>query len=84
MRKLTRISVESETVMVFRRARASIAWCPECQAGVEIITLTPDSYAEPATTARVEAWLRTGKLHFWHSADGTVQICVTSLLECSV
>ena len=84
VRKLTRISVESETVWVFRGARVCVAWCRQCGAEVDVITLTPDSFAESATTAQVEQWLGTGKLHLWQTPEGTVHICVTSLLQSSV
>ena len=81
--RTTRITVETDTFLVVRRAKAAPGWCPECAADVEVVTLTPDSFAEPATAAQVEQWLTTGKLHLWHNADGAVQICVTSLLQCS-
>ena len=81
--RTTRITVETETFLVVRRAKAALAWCPECCAEVDVITLTEDSFSEPATAAQVEAWLRTGRLHLWYFADGTTQICVPSLLQSS-
>jgi hypothetical protein len=82
VRQTTRITVETETLTVFRRAKAGVSWCPECRAEVDVITLTDDSFSEPATAAQVEAWLRTGNLHFWRFASGPAQICVPSLLQC--
>lgn len=79
--RTTRITVETETLVVIRRAKAVLAWCPGCLANVETITLDTDSLAEPATAAQVKQWLATGKLHHWHNADGA-QICVRSLLSC--
>ena len=75
-----RITVETDTFLVVRRAKAALAWCPECCAKVDVITLTRDSISEPATAAQVERWLPTSNLHLWHSPKGAVQICVTSLL----
>jgi hypothetical protein len=83
VQRTTRITVETDTFLVVRRAKAIVAWCPGCQAEVDAITLTPDSFTDPATVAQVEAWLRTGKLHFWPNAEEAVQICVPSLLQCS-
>lgn len=81
--RTTRITVETDTLLVVRRARATVAWCPQCSAQVDIITLTPDSVADPATSAELDRWISTGKLHLWHSPEGAVQICVKSLLRCS-
>lgn len=81
--RTTRITVETDTLLIVRRARATVAWCPQCSARVDIITFDPDSLAEPATSAELERWINTGKLHLWHSSEGTVQVCVNSLLQCS-
>jgi hypothetical protein len=83
MLRTTRITVETDTSMVVRRASVTVAWCPECSAQVDIITFAPDSLAEPATSAELDRWISTGKLHLWHSPEGTVQMCVNSLLQCS-
>ncbi len=83
MQRTTRITVETDTFLVVRRAKAALAWCPDCSAEGDVITLTQDSFLEPATATQVEAWLRTGKLHLWRNGEGAVQICVTSLLQSS-
>ena len=81
--RTTRITIETETFIVVRRAKATVAWCPECVAEVDVITLARDSAAEPATSAELQRWMSTGKLHLWHSPEGTVHICVNSLLQSS-
>ena len=81
--KSIRVTVESDTLMVVRRAKAVTAWCPVCGAQVDAITLTPESFAEPGAAAEMQQWLAAGKLHLWHSEEGAVQVCVTSLLQCS-
>jgi len=82
--RTTRITVETESLMVVRKAKAVVAWCPDCHAEVDVITLTQDSFSEPTTAAEVQRWLATGKLHLSQSAEGAIQICVTSLLQSSV
>src|SRR5271165_449324 len=79
--KTTRITVETDTLMVVRRARTISAWCPDCRAEVDAIALGSDSLAEAATAAQVQQWLDSGKLHYWQHADGPAQICVPSLLQ---
>ncbi len=80
--KTTRVTVETDTLMVIRRAKAVLAWCPDCRAQVNVIALGRDSLAEAATATQLQQWLDTGKLHLWQQADGPAQICVPSLLQC--
>jgi probable HAF family extracellular repeat protein len=80
--KTTRITVETDMLMVIRRARSVLAWCPNCRAEVNVITLGSGSLAEAATAAQLQQWLNTGKLHFWQRADESAQLCVPSLLQC--
>src|SRR5258708_35125487 len=80
--KTTRITVETDTLTVVRHARMTMAWCPDCGAEVEVITLDANSFSEPATAAQVREWLATGKLHLWWAAEGPAQFCLTSLLQC--
>ena len=83
VQRTTRITVETDTVLVVRRATAARAWCPKCAAEVDAITLTPESLSEAATANQLAVWLDTGRLHVWHKAEGAVQICVPSLLQCT-
>jgi hypothetical protein len=66
--------------MIVRRAQATLAWCPDCCAEVDVIKV--DNGSEPATGAQIARWIGTGKLHIWQPASGAAQICVTSLLQC--
>ncbi len=80
--KTTRITVETETLIIVHRAKAALDWCPDCRARVEVITLDRDSLIESASTAQIHEWQSTGKLHLWQPAHGLARICVTSLLQC--
>lgn len=79
--KTTRITVETETLIIIRRTRTALAWCPDCRAEVETINVS-ESLAEPAAAAQLKEWLDTGKLHMWQPVDGPAQICLISLLHC--
>jgi hypothetical protein len=80
--KTTRITVETETLMIIRRAKVTLAWCPECHSEAEVIMLDGGSLGERFTAEQIREWIETGSLHFWRTADGLTQICVTSLLHC--
>jgi hypothetical protein len=78
----TRITVETETQLVIRRAKAILDWCPYCRAEVDVIALEEDSLAESVTGAQVQKWVATSNLHFWRAAGGPAQICLPSLFRC--
>jgi hypothetical protein len=80
--KTTRITIETRTRLVIRRAKAVLAWCPSCRAEVDVITLENDSLPEPVTAAQIQEWLATSNLHFWRTANGPAQICLPSLFRC--
>ena len=82
MVKTTKITVETESVTIIRRAKAFVSWCPDCQAEVEVITLDSADTYEGLSVVQLERWLATEKLHVWQPASGPAQICLASLLRC--
>lgn len=81
--RTTRIIVETETTMVVRSAKATLAWCPECDAEVDVIVLPQASLSDPEIANQIQQWIGSGNLHLWHSPEGPIQICVGSLLQSS-
>jgi hypothetical protein len=82
LRKTTRITVETETQLVIRRAKAISAWCPGCNAQVDVIALDGDTVAGSITATQIQQWLGSNKLHFWQTTHGPTQICLISLFRC--
>jgi hypothetical protein len=82
MVKTTKITVETESLTIIRRARTSVAWCPDCQAEVEVITLDREVAGESISAVELQHWLAPEKLHIWQPPAGPMQICLTSLLHC--
>jgi hypothetical protein len=80
--KTTRITIETEKLLVVRRGKAIVTWCPACRADVEVMMLEGDSLGEDIPSGYLRDWIRTGKLHLWRSAEGSAQICLPSLLQC--
>jgi hypothetical protein len=78
--KTTRISIETESLLVVRRGKTIVTWCPACCAEVEAVE--GDSLGEGIPCALLREWLATGRLHFWGPEGGPVQICLPSLLQC--
>ena len=82
MVKTTKITVETEGLTIVRKARTLLAWCPDCQAEVEMILLDGHATAGDLSASQLEGWLATDRLHVWRPAIGPAQICLTSLLRC--
>lgn len=79
--KTTRITVETETLMVIRGAKAFSGWCPRCGAEVDVIALDEDNVEGSITASQIREWLGTNGMHFWQTAGGPAQICLTSLFQ---
>jgi hypothetical protein len=72
----TKITIETEGLLVVRQARTVISWCPDCQAEVEVLLL-----GEDISKAQLLGGLATGTLHIWTPPEGSTQICLPSLLR---
>lgn len=79
--KTTRVTVETETSIVFRRAEAVEARCPQCGTDVKAITLHDDSPAEPIHVSQIQKWVGTDQFHCWVTVEGRAMICLPSLLQ---
>src|SRR5271155_4999040 len=69
--RTTKITIETEGLLVIRQARTVVTWCPGCQADVEVVLLGED-------TAQLLSGLPTGTLHMWSPPEGPVRICLPS------
>jgi hypothetical protein len=83
MVKTTRITIETENLLVVRGGKTIVTWCPACCAEVEaMMMLDGDSLSEDITPSYLRDWLGTGKLHLWRPAESSAHICLPSLLRC--
>ncbi len=80
--KTTRITIETESLLVVRKGKAIVTWCPVCCADVEAMTLAGASLADDIPSTLLRDWLADGKLHSWRPDGGPAQICLASLLRC--
>ena len=81
--KTTRITIETESLLVVHRGKAIVTWCPVCCVDVEAMTLEGDFLGEDIIpSSLLRDWLAAGKLHLWSPHGGPARICVTSLLRC--
>jgi hypothetical protein len=80
--KTTRITIETESLLVVRRGKTVVTWCPVCCAEAEAMTLEGSILGDDIPSTLLSDWLAAGKLHLWSLDGGLDWICLTSLLRC--
>ena len=79
--KRTRITIETEQILMIQQRSSNRRWCPECSKVVEMVR-----FAQAATLAGVSLGVlrECVSAEPWHVAeaqDGTPMICLDSLLK---
>ena len=81
MAKKTKITIESDSLLVVRGRKSLRAWCPECGTEVEMIPLHGVGVISNLTSPEVQAWIESAELHRTVGADGASLICLNSMLR---
>jgi hypothetical protein len=81
MAKHTRISIETESLLVMRGRKALRAWCPQCAAETEMIPVAGIEVVSNLSPEEVELWLGSEAIHTIQTADGSTLICFPSLVK---
>ena len=81
MAKRTRITIETDSLLVLRGRKSLRAWCPQCGAEAEMIPLNDVGVVSNLPPAEVQAWMESPDLHHTKAADGTALICLNSMLN---
>jgi hypothetical protein len=82
MAKRTKITIETESLLVLRGRNMTRAWCVTCAAEGEVIALEEVGMISNLERSALEQWLNSGNLHLSQTADGSMRICLNSLLAC--
>jgi excisionase family DNA binding protein len=77
----TRITIETERLLVVSRSRNFASWCPSCLAPVQRLSVD-----EAAALARVDSltvyrWIDAGAIHFAQTDAGVPLLCAASLRD---
>ena len=80
MAKRTRITVETDSLLILRGRTSRRAWCPRCEAEVEMVAMKETGVMTNLDQAALEEWLSSEDLHRLRSTDGSALICLNSLL----
>ena len=80
MPKHTRITIETESLLILRGRNSPRAWCPQCAAEAEVIALEEVGVISNLDRSAFEDWFKSGQLHRSQSPNGSTLICLNSLL----
>jgi len=80
MAKQTKITVETDSLLIFRGGCSTRAWCSQCAAEVEVIALENTGVVSNLEAPALEEWLNSVELHRPAATDGSTLLCLNSLL----
>jgi len=80
MAKRTKITIETDSMLILRGRNSRRAWCPLCAIESEVIALDNVGVISNLEPPALEEWLNSEELHRSQAADGSVLICLNSLL----
>ncbi len=80
MGKRTKITIETDSLLILRGRNSTRAWCTRCGAAGEMIALETAGVISNLERPALEEWLNSGELHQSQAADGSAMICMNSLL----
>jgi hypothetical protein len=81
MTRKTRITIETDSLLVLRGRKPLRAWCQECGAEEEMIPLNEVGIVSNLPPPAVRAWMQAEELHQGITADGSPLICLNSMLK---
>jgi len=77
MKRRTEITIEaSRLTLISRGGGANSAWCPLCDAQVEMLSPDQAAILLRVSTRIIHQMVNEGKLHFIKTPDGLLLICV--------
>lgn len=82
MARQRKITIECTTLLILLGGRPIRGWCPQCSAEADMITLGNDREIASLVRLPLLEWLNSKEAHRSQAADGSTQICLTSLLRC--
>ena len=80
MAKQTKITIETDSLLILRGRNSTRAWCARCAAEAEMIALESVGVISNLDRSSVAEWLNSGELHWSRTGEGSELICLNSLL----
>jgi len=81
-KKRTEITVETDQVLIIRQRRSGVrAWCDGCAEQVKMARAEEAAALAGVTARTIYRWVEAEKVHFTETPDGSLFICLNSLLK---
>ncbi|MDQ3817612.1 MAG: hypothetical protein M3362_07975 [Acidobacteriota bacterium] len=81
-KKITRVTAETHQVLIVRKTRRSVrAWCESCGAQGEMLSLEQAAAISGLSLRGICRAVEAGSIHFKETGDGSLLICLDSLLK---
>jgi len=81
MTRQTKITIETDSLLVLRGRGSLWAWCSKCGSEAVMIPLGGIGVISNLAAQEVEAWMQSEALHHTIAADGAPLICLNSMLN---
>ena len=81
MSKQTKITIETDSLLVLRGATSLRGWCRQCAAETEMIPIEGVGVVSNLAPSEVEVWLECEDIHRSQAVDGAQLICLNSLVK---
>jgi hypothetical protein len=78
--KRTRITVETEQVLIIRRRGCARRWCWQCGREVDMVGFAQAAVLTGTAQRSLRDHARDGKWHLAEASDGSPLICLESLM----
>ena len=75
----TKITIETERLLVLSRRRSFESWCPSCGSVVQRLTVDEAAAVARVNSLTVYRWVEAGMVHFDETEAGVPLICAVSL-----
>ena len=80
MAKQTKITIETDSLLILLGRNLNRAWCPLCAKEVEIIALENVAVVSNLDQSALSEWLNAMELHEFQATGGAILLCLNSLL----
>lgn len=82
MTKQTKITIQTNSLLLLRGRNSTRVRCPRCDAESEMVVLDSLQVISNLDRLSLEEWINSGELHRLQGDGGSPLICLNSLLAC--
>lgn len=76
-----KITVEKEQTLIVHGRGSLRGWCGTCAAQAAMLTVEEAAAVVQGTPGAIQRWVETERLHHSQTPEGSVLICLNSLLQ---